>query len=292
MDQNRNAIIDRASALIDALPEIARFHSRGSKIYGFSDACRQLILSEMGLDNTSDSAVTFNQFGIIKLPYHQMGAVTSIDLLMMDELILFSYYWANRGRYKRASDLGANIGLHSIILSRCGFEVTAYEPDPTHFALLNRNLEINQCINVQTFNAAVSDVTGVENFVRVLGNTTSSHLEGSKDNAYGELEHFEVETIAVEKVFENTDFIKMDVEGAEAKIISSTGREHWSDVEMMLEVGSAKNAAIIFDHLKRIGVNAFSQKNGWTRARDFEAFPMSYKEGSLFLTTRNEMSWG
>jgi FkbM family methyltransferase len=292
MDQNRNTVIERASALIDALPEIAQFHARGSKIYGFSEACRTLVLSEMGLNDTLESAVTFGQFGLIKLPYHQMGAVTSIDLFGMDELILFSYYWINRKNYKNVSDLGANIGLHSIILSRCGFEVTAYEPDPVHFALLNRNLEINQCLGVKSINAAVSDVTGVANFVRVLGNTTSSHLEGSKDNAYGELENFEVKTIAVDQVFAGTDFIKMDVEGAEAKIITATGREHWSDVEMMLEVGNAKNAAIIYDHLQRIGVNAFSQKTGWTHARDFEAFPMSYKEGSLFLTTRNEMSWG
>lgn len=292
MDPNRNALIERASKLIDALPEIAQFHFRSSKIYGFSDACRELVLNEMGLDQTSDSAVTFNQFGLIKLPYHEMGAVSSIDLFGMDELILFSYYWFNKNKYKRASDLGANIGLHSIILSRCGFDVTAYEPDPVHFALLNRNLEINQCFGVKSINAAVSDVAGVANFVRVVGNTTSSHLEGSKDNAYGELEHFEVKTVAVDQVFAGTDFIKMDVEGAEAKIIAATAREHWSDVEMMLEVGNAKNAASIFEHLRRIGVNAFSQKTGWNRALEFEDFPVSYKEGSLFITTSNEMSWG
>ncbi len=292
MDRNRNALIDRASKLIDALPEIAQFHSRGSNIYAFSDSCRELLLDQIGLNETSNSAVTFNQFGTIRLPYHEMGAVTSLDLFGLDELILFSYYWSNKNKYKNASDLGANIGLHSIILSRCGFDVTAYEPDPVHFALLNRNLEINQCLGVKSINAAVSDVAGVENFVRVLGNTTSSHLEGSKDNAYGELEHFEVKTIAVDQVFEGADFIKMDVEGAEAKIIGATGHEHWSDVEMMLEVGNAKNAASIFDHLKWIGVNAFSQKTGWNRVLDFGDFPMSYNEGSLFITTSNEMSWG
>jgi FkbM family methyltransferase len=292
MDDNRNATVERASRLIDALPEISRFHSRESKIYGFNDACRALILDGLGLDRSDESSVTFDQFGQIKLPYHEMGAISSIDLFGLDELILFSFYWINRDKYKTVSDLGANIGLHSIILSRCHFKVTAYEPDPVHFELLNRNLALNHCQDVEVLNAAVSDVTGTANFVRVLGNTTSSHLEGSKDNAYGALEHFEVQTIAVDQVFDNTDFIKMDVEGAEAKIIGATGAEHWADVEMMLEVGNAKNAETIFDHLNRIGVKAFSQKTGWSRVQALADMPVSYREGSLFITKSDQMDWG
>jgi FkbM family methyltransferase len=292
MDENRNFIIDRASRLIDALPEIYSFHSRDSKIYAFMDACRELILNEIGLDNSQSSSVVFDQFGKIILPYHNMGAVSSTDLFGVDELILFSYYWKNRDKYKNVSDLGANIGLHSIILSRCKFKVTAYEPDPVHFELLYRNLGLNDCEGVKTVNAAVSDVTGIANFVRVLGNTTSSHLEGSKDNAYGALEQFEVKTIAVDQVFAETDFIKMDVEGAEAKIISATGSEHWAGVEMMLEVGNAKNAATIFDHLNRIGVKAFSQKTGWSRVQAMADMPVTYKEGSLFISKSDRMDWG
>ena len=30
-------------------------------------------------------------------------------------------------------DLGANVGVHSIILSNLGFDVTSYEPDAIHF---------------------------------------------------------------------------------------------------------------------------------------------------------------
>jgi FkbM family methyltransferase len=292
MDKNRNVTVERASRLIDALPEAYRFHSRDSKTYAFNDACRALILSEVGLDNSFESSVTFEQFGQIKLPYHEMGAISSVDLFGLDELILFSFYWNHREKYKNVSDLGANIGLHSIILSRCNFNVTAYEPDPVHFDLLNRNLGLNHCQGVKTLKAAVSDVNGTANFVRVLGNTTSSHLEGSKDNAYGALEHFEVQTIAVDQVFADTDFIKMDVEGAEAKIICATGSEHWAGVEMMLEVGNAKNAQTIFDHLKQIGINAFSQKTGWSRVQAVEDMPVSYKEGSLFISKTDEMDWG
>ncbi|MDA9920083.1 FkbM family methyltransferase [bacterium] len=189
------------------------------------------------------------------------------------------------------ADIGANIGLHSIILSRCGYNVTSYEPDPIHFKILKQNLKLNEIKNAKLINAAVSDKDGFSIFVRVIGNSTSSHLEGSKDNAYGDLEKFEVKTIHIDSVFKDIDFIKMDVEGAEGKIILSTGSEHWATTEMLLEVGNEKNASVIFSHLKKIGINAFSQKNGWAIVKTLDDFPKSYKEGSLFISNKDYMSW-
>jgi tRNA G37 N-methylase Trm5 len=42
-------------------------------------------------------------------------------------------------------DIGANVGLHTLPLSRRvdGGQVVAFEPDPANFALLERNLERN-----------------------------------------------------------------------------------------------------------------------------------------------------
>src|SRR5574341_904869 len=82
-------------------------------------------------------------------------------------------------RYRRARDIGANLGLHSIVLARCGFEVKAFEPDPWHFGLLKDNLAANRA-RVEAIPAAVSTADGEAQFVRVLGNTTGSHLAGSK----------------------------------------------------------------------------------------------------------------
>ena len=36
--------------------------------------------------------VKFGEFGQIKFPYFEMGAITSVDLFGLDELIIFSYY--------------------------------------------------------------------------------------------------------------------------------------------------------------------------------------------------------
>jgi hypothetical protein len=126
--------------------------------------------------------VPFGPFGSIDLPYQKMGAIDSVDLFGLDELLIFSFYWANRKLYRRTVDVGANLGLHSIVMARAGFDVTAFEPDPVHYDLLKGNLERNRIDKVKAERAAVSDTNGELEFVRVVGNTTGSHLAGAKAN--------------------------------------------------------------------------------------------------------------
>jgi FkbM family methyltransferase len=140
----------------------------------------------------SGGQMNFGPFGSLQLGYHRMGAIDSVDLFGIDELLVFAYYYANRNRYRKTLDLGANLGLHSIIMSRCGYEVTAFEPDPIHQEWLLTNLASNNITNVKLERAAVSDRDGEAEFVRVVGNTTGSHLAGAKASPYGELNRFAV----------------------------------------------------------------------------------------------------
>ena len=67
--------------------------------------------------------------------------------------------------------------------------------------------------------AAVSDQPGEAEFVRVLGNTTGSHLAGAKANPYGKLERFAVPLVPLADMTEWADLIKIDAEGHEANMI-------------------------------------------------------------------------
>ena len=60
---------------------------------------------------------------------------------------------------------------------------------------------------------------------------------------------------------------------------------------MILEVGTKKNRKVIYDHLKSIDVNMFSQKLAWKKVQVIDDLPASYKEGSLFITLDNQMLW-
>lgn len=232
----------------------------------------------------------FGPFGTITLPYTRMGAIDSLDLFGLDELIIFAFYNATRARYTRVLDIGANLGLHSIILAKCGFEVRAYEPDPRHFELLATNLKANAAANVLAVKAAVSTADGEAEFVRVLGNTTGSHLAGAK-SSYGEREFFKVKVAAVAPLFGWATLAKIDAEGHERQLLLASTRADFAHLDVMVEVGSAENAAAIFDHMASLGVGMYPQKLGWQAARSATDLPTSHRDGSLFLSARGKMPW-
>ena len=279
------------SDLIAALPGVASQHARTTPTYTLLEKATAQAVKGSRFGQTEAAREKLGGFGEIELPYYKMGAVDSLDLFGLDELIIFSLYWANRGRYRRAADIGANLGLHSIMMARCGWSVKAYEPDPTHAALLERNLALNKAATVDLVRAAVSDRAGEMEFVRVLGNTTSSHLAGAKTNPYGELERFPVKVVAIGEIMAEVDFVKMDAEGQEKIIILGTKAEQWEKTDMIVEVGSDENARAIYEHLAKLGVNAFAQKLGWGRVQALADMPSSYKHGSLFVTGKAQMPW-
>lgn len=276
--------------LISALPDAVGFHDPDCRMFEFMKETahkevKQLFADEKGIP------VDLGPFGEITVPYHKMGAVDSLDLFHLHELIIFSFYWLNRGNYKRVLDLGANIGLHSIILSKCGFEVKAFEPDPVHFDILTRNLEMNSCTGVETVKAAVSIEAGTSEFIRVNGNTTSSHLAGSKKNPYGPLEIFPVETVAVAPLLQWADLVKMDIEGQEDEILLSTSYEDWENLDALVEISDEEKAGAIYSHFKKLGVNLFPQSRCWQKAESVKDIPCHFRDGMLFISTRKKMNW-
>ena len=82
----------------------------------------------------------------------------------------------------------------------------------------------------------------------------------------------------------------MDVEGEEVKIILSSIKEDWKNLDMIMEV-SEKTRGAIFNHLNSLGVNMFSQKQAWRKVEVVDDMPANYKEGSLFVSLDNKMLW-
>lgn len=277
--------------LIQDLSVNVESHQCGTLAYSeLVDLARNDAVKRFGESATMPQS--FKPFGEIDFPYHSMGAINSVHLFGLDELIIFSFYWANRNRYKRVADLGANIGLHSFVLGRCGFDVHSYEPDPETFKMLERTKNKNALDSVTLFNAAVSTRDGEDEFTRVIGNWTSSHLSGAKSDAYGELETFPVTLKNFGPIVKWADFMKIDVEGHEKELILSTDKDMWSDTDVMMEVGTAENAAAVYAHLKGLGVNMFSQKCAWGPVTSLDDVPTSYHQGSLFVTVKDAMPWG
>ena len=97
----------------------------------------------------------------ILFPFTSMGNINSTHLFGMNELIIFAYYLVNvKGKNLNVLDLGANLGLHSIILSKFGAKVISVEPAPSHFAILESNLKLKEKAENTVMEFANSSLVG------------------------------------------------------------------------------------------------------------------------------------
>jgi len=284
-------LVDHFNHLLTFLAAYPQYHARDSVFYRFVEGLAKQAFHEAQPSFAAGEAVTIGEVGPVFLPYEKMGAIDSIDLFGLDELLMFAFYYRNRGRYKTAADIGANIGLHSIVLAKCGMDVEAYEPDPVHHDKLIRNLKLNDVTRCTVHQAAVSEKDGMMQFVRVLGNTTSSHLAGAKPNPYGELERFDVAVRDIRPIAERVDLFKIDAEGHEAILLSALGDDAWEQADAFVEIGTPENARAVFDRFDGTEINIFSQKRGWARAGSVADLPVSYKEGGVFVSKKPVMPW-
>ena len=115
-------------------------------------------------------------------------------------------------------DIGANIGYYTLIFAELVGEngkVFAFEPDPTNFAILEKNVEANGYKNVVLVQKAVTNKPGklglYLNEDRKAAHRIYDPHNGSKS--------IEIESIKLDDYFKDydgeMDFIKMDIEGAE-----------------------------------------------------------------------------
>lgn len=272
------------------LPEIKSEHIPSTPTYKALQNQLQICVDELWGLNKGEK-YNLSDIGIINLPYFNMGNINSTNLFALDELIIFNFYMKNVDNYKNVYDLGANIGLHSIILGKLGYNVKSYEPDPIHFKELVKNIKLNNVANkVECIEKAISNCNGKSEFTRIIGNTTGSHISGSKESPYGEMDIFNVDVENIKKIMNEADLIKMDIEGHENQVITSLSEDDWNDTDVILEVGSEKNAVEIFEYFEKLnGIKLFSQSTSWKEVKDINDMPKSHRDGSLFISSKNSV---
>jgi hypothetical protein len=105
------------------------------------------------------------------------------------------------------------------------------------------------------------------------------------------LERFEVTMENAEPHLRWADLAKIDIEGHEAALLQGLSLDIWRETDAIMEVGTAENAALVFERFKGSPVNLFSQKKGWNRVEALDDMPTSHRDGSLFVSHRSEMPW-
>lgn len=267
-------------------------HSRGTSYYAEKESELLEEIEKLYVNNL-DGKISLAEIEKIVFPYFSFGNLDSGKLFGLDEIILFSFYYANRHRYKSVLDLGANIGLHSLILLKLGFDVVSYEPDELHCLQFEKVMKLNSIQKYKLIRKAIGISKDSLEFTRVLGNTTGSFVRDAKLSPYGEIESFSVQVDDITDVLNLTkfDLVKMDVEGYEATLLNRIRVESFNSTDFMLEVGSTKNASLIFDLIREKNLNAFSQKTNWNRVKSVEDLPSHHSHGSLFIGNEAGPKW-
>jgi FkbM family methyltransferase len=277
------------------LVNLASAHSSHSRTTEFFENLESSLLENIPLihNPSSHDELLIGEIGTLRFPYFSMGNIDSAKLFGLDEIILFSFYYANRNRYKKTLDLGANIGLHTIIMKKLGFEVVSYEPDTIHLSQIDKVLKLNGFYSEGVRPKAISDKSGTMEYIRILGNTTGSHLLGSKEEVYGATEIVSVEVDDILEVLSQGkfDFVKMDVEGHEVVLLNRITTKSIATTDIMLEIGSEKNAKEIFTILYDKKIPAYAQKINWGRVKKLEDLPNHHTHGSLFLSMQGPPNW-
>ena len=278
--------------LLDSIRKKSNCHQRGTTWFnqteiGIMNAIKKL--HGIGISEV----FTLGEIGNLNFPYFKMGNVDSVKLFGIDELIIFSFYYTNRNRYKKTLDLGANIGLHTLIMKKLGFQVISYEPDSIHLAQIEKVMDLNDLSTEGLTPRAISDKRGTMDYIRIRGNTTGSHLLGSKEEVYGPTEIVSTEVDDILEVLSqgNFDFVKMDVEGHEVVLLNRITTQSITSTDIMLEIGSEKNANAIFSILSDKKIPAYAQKTNWARVEKLQDLPSHHTHGSLFLSMQGPPNW-
>lgn len=120
-------------------------------------------------------------------------------------------------------DVGANIGNHSLSFAMHAHHVYSFEPVKSTFELLQKNTQHNKLSNITCYNFGLSDKNKSQDiFINESGNIGASSLKCKSKTHSTERVTLVLGDEWTEASLKNTngiDFVKIDVEGHEPKVI-------------------------------------------------------------------------
>ncbi len=156
-------------------------------------------------------------------------------------------------------DCGANVGYYTILASRIvggDGRVVSFEANPLTFEYLKRNVEINNCTNVDMFNLAVYDVEGERLFL----DFSEGFFCLSKISDRGKIS---VKTTTLQKKLtdlgvDKVKILKLDIEGSEYRAL--IGANGILERVRFVVLECSKDEDKIFNFLERMGFSIRKMK--------------------------------
>ena len=182
-------------------------------------------------------------------------------------------------------DVGANIGLHTLNMARIvgnTGQVFAFEPDPSNFEILKKNVKINNYKNIILEQKAVGDKHG--RITLYQSDHPGKHrIFPQTEQAKSEIQ---VELTNLDNYFDSDmidkiNFIKIDVEGLEFSVLKG----------MKNILKNSKKIKILFEFMPEntmeVGFTPIELLNYLT-SNDFKLYCMDNKTKKLLHVSNNE----
>jgi FkbM family methyltransferase len=119
-------------------------------------------------------------------------------------------------------DIGANIGMTSLLMSSLFNDVYSFEPAPSTFSLLKQNVENNNIENIQLFNIGLGNEAFSTEIQFAEGNRSGGFINDITKASEGHVTEdirVEVGDAILEEHHLLPSFIKIDVEGYELHVL-------------------------------------------------------------------------
>lgn len=170
---------------------------------------------------------------LLALGLHRLGWMGRAEAILLRKLVRPGM---------QVIDVGANIGLYSLLLSRLvesTGSVLAFEPEPNLFAILRENCVRNNATNIDLFQCALGRVSGLASFHRSAFNSGDNRLE--RASTAHEAVEVKVERFDDLQADCKPDFVKIDVQGHELAALSGMERSLSSNpkVQVLFEFSPA-----------------------------------------------------
>jgi FkbM family methyltransferase len=157
---------------------------------------------------------------------------------------------------KNILDIGANIGVHSVVYSNylTAGTVYAFEPQPVIYNILLKNIEVNRCDNVVTYNFGASAVESefcMNAFYDTKANQGAFRICSKEESTGLQIQCKPIDSLKLD----NVGYVKIDVEGHEYETLLGMKELLTTNKPVMLiEIHeSSPTKASVFALLKEIG---------------------------------------
>ncbi|MBU2545852.1 MAG: FkbM family methyltransferase [Pseudomonadota bacterium] len=168
----------------------------------------------------------------------------SMDLTYDELFVHHEYSFESNKERPFIIDAGSNIGLATFYFKKHfpNARILCFEPNPQLFEILARNVKTNDLQTVTLVNKALFDSQGEVSFYGEFPSKSRSSLANSIQESWGCQRHHQIITVQTTQLSkyikdnEEVDFLKLDVEGVEQRVLQELGDKLQLIRQISLEV--------------------------------------------------------